>query len=203
LRILKTIVASAIAVAATGASAASFTQASGFGVANVGNSCELLQNTTAFATGTVLDGSMAGVENCVGWFQVDLDVANGLITLTGLEHGNYEFGFLEITGITEVTILSLSTLSYTSLFDPDYYADPAVYGGIPAPVLSFTGSSIRIDFSTLGETPPQFTYDGDGGTAVFAFNAGNPIPEPATWGMMILGFGLVGSALRRKSMLAA
>lgn len=27
---------------------------------------------------------------------------------------------------------------------------------------------------------------------------GNPVPEPATWAMMILGFGLIGSAMRRR-----
>ncbi|MBK6298156.1 MAG: PEP-CTERM sorting domain-containing protein [Sphingomonadales bacterium] len=26
-----------------------------------------------------------------------------------------------------------------------------------------------------------------------------PIPEPATWGMMILGFGVIGAAMRRRS----
>jgi hypothetical protein len=26
------------------------------------------------------------------------------------------------------------------------------------------------------------------------------VPEPATWAMMILGFGMVGSAMRRRNM---
>ncbi|QTD57656.1 PEPxxWA-CTERM sorting domain-containing protein [Parasphingorhabdus cellanae] len=36
----------------------------------------------------------------------------------------------------------------------------------------------------------------------FAFNTNNinvsAVPEPATWGMMIFGFGMVGGALRRR-----
>ncbi|MCS6986475.1 MAG: PEPxxWA-CTERM sorting domain-containing protein [Sphingomonadaceae bacterium] len=28
--------------------------------------------------------------------------------------------------------------------------------------------------------------------------AGRAVPEPATWGLMIAGFGLVGAALRRR-----
>ncbi len=72
---------------------------------------------------------------------------------------------------------------------------------------------------------------GYSGTAFFRFDAGNlvgglnkigfnrgglsnarlystgtfvspPVPEPATWGMMLLGFGIVGSALRRRRTLA-
>ena len=32
-----------------------------------------------------------------------------------------------------------------------------------------------------------------------SFIATNYVPEPATWAMMIFGFGLVGSAMRRQS----
>ena len=43
-----------------------------------------------------------------------------------------------------------------------------------------------------------------GGPAVLAFNvnggpAGGGVPEPATWGMMLAGFGLVGAGMRRRA----
>ncbi|WP_380877701.1 hypothetical protein ACFB49_13910 [Sphingomonas sp. DBB INV C78] len=34
----------------------------------------------------------------------------------------------------------------------------------------------------------------------FVFGASSPVPEPATWAMMISGFGLVGGAMRRQRM---
>lgn len=34
-------------------------------------------------------------------------------------------------------------------------------------------------------------------TLVFSANAVAAVPEPATWGLMLLGFGLVGTAMRR------
>jgi phosphoglycolate phosphatase-like HAD superfamily hydrolase len=42
-----------------------------------------------------------------------------------------------------------------------------------------------------------FTSLGNTDRALFALTAG-PVPEPATWGLMILGFGVVGSALRSR-----
>ena len=37
----------------------------------------------------------------------------------------------------------------------------------------------------------------------FVGDAVGGVPEPATWGMMIVGFGLVGAAARRRKALAA
>ncbi|MDW8414264.1 MAG: PEPxxWA-CTERM sorting domain-containing protein [Thermaurantiacus sp.] len=33
---------------------------------------------------------------------------------------------------------------------------------------------------------------------IYSAMAGRAVPEPATWGLMIAGFGLVGAALRRR-----
>ena len=40
-------------------------------------------------------------------------------------------------------------------------------------------------------------------TLVVRFNAGGAVPEPATWALMITGFGLVGATLRRRRAVAA
>ena len=54
---------------------------------------------------------------------------------------------------------------------------------------NFSGSSIFFDVS--GQDPA-------GGQTVFAVGVA-AVPEPATWGLMILGFGAMGFALRRRS----
>lgn len=46
----------------------------------------------------------------------------------------------------------------------------------------------NIDFGAY-----TLTFDGPG--EIFADN-GSAVPEPATWGMMLIGFGLVGASLR-------
>jgi hypothetical protein len=56
----------------------------------------------------------------------------------------------------------------------------------------------RLDTGLLADGSYTLTFVGNGsgsfGGAV-AFSAG---PEPATWGMMLLGFGAVGFAMRRR-----
>lgn len=181
--------------------AALFTQGHGFGGFGGGFSeCYSASTTSAFATGLAFDASPGG--GCVGYFDVLIDTTAKTITLRGEEHGNYESGYLEITGITEELITSLTTISSDGLFDPDHYGSPALYGALPTPVLSFTGSSIRIQFSAFGDAPPQFTYDGDGGTAVFSYGSTTtPVSAPGSLLLVAAGFGLM--ALTRRTGSAA
>ena len=44
----------------------------------------------------------------------------------------------------------------------------------------------------------DFTADNAGGVSLAIDQVTSAVPEPATWAMMILGFGLVGGALRRR-----
>jgi hypothetical protein len=180
------------------AHAATFTSESGFGPLSGLSSCKSGSNTGAFATGTVLDASNYS-GNCVGFFGAQLDTLAKTISLSGLAVGNYESGFFEITGITGPAITGLSTVNLGGLFDPNAYG-----GGfatdVPTPVLSFTANSIRIEWSSIGNAEPndQFAYgvfNFDPSSSVFSYSTA-AVPEPATWLMMILGFGLVGGAMR-------
>lgn len=48
------------------------------------------------------------------------------------------------------------------------------------------------------EDPQVGGYESDNHTVGYFINKGGVVPEPATWAMMILGFGLVGFAARRR-----
>lgn len=178
------------------AHASSFVAQNGFGQYGSGfNPCLTASSNNPFATGTQLSSSDYG-SGCVGGFSVAVDTAAKTITLNNFQAGNYETGVLDITGITQTSITGLSTISSSGLFDPNFYGDPSTFGGIPTPALSFTADSIRILFSSYGGTTGQFTY-GQTGTAVFSYSTG-AVPEPATWGMMLAGFGMIGFAARRR-----
>lgn len=64
---------------------------------------------------------------------------------------------------------------------------------------SFTSNSV--DFSTfyLGYQPGTNVTQ----TAQLSFAAPAAVPEPATWAMMLLGFGAIGFAMRRKAKASA
>lgn len=54
------------------------------------------------------------------------------------------------------------------------------------------------------EDPRTGNYESDNHTiGLFNTITGNPVPEPATWAMLIAGFGMVGHAARRRRRIAA
>ena len=63
-------------------------------------------------------------------------------------------------------------------------------------VLRFLGTFNTVSFTDTSESWHGLTV-GIGGVAAPA------VPEPSTWAMMIAGFGIVGSALRRRNLRAA
>lgn len=94
------------------------------------------------------------------------------------------FGIAPGTGIVDVAaFLDLSARSGASL---NYGATGALlFGALPTGV-SFTSESGVFK-------PGMLALPGQGGA----------VPEPATWAMMILGFGMAGSALRRRRFVVA
>lgn len=65
--------------------------------------------------------------------------------------------------------------------------------------LAFEGSGI-IRFNGYDPTPGVFSFTAQG-TQITSFSASAisaAVPEPATWAMMLLGFGAIGFAMRRR-----
>jgi hypothetical protein len=57
------------------------------------------------------------------------------------------------------------------------------------------------EFGSLVGTPGDFVIHGNGLSTADTFSlivSAGPIPEPASWAMMIAGFGLIGGAMRRR-----
>ena len=56
----------------------------------------------------------------------------------------------------------------------------------------------------FGALPGGLSYTSESGTFLTGLGGvvGGGVPEPATWAMMITGFGLIGMAMRRRRVLA-
>lgn len=151
--------------------------------------CNTASSSGPFNTGQVITHNSSG---CQGGYSVFLDTAAKTITFTTAlaPFADYRFSEFVVSGITETTITSLSTLQINPLFNTT--ENPA-----PVPQLSFTDSSIRIFFGERSSSAPIFDFSTNGGQAIFAYNAvSSAVPEPATWAMMLLGFGFVGGVMR-------
>jgi hypothetical protein len=81
----------------------------------------------------------------------------------------------------------LSIIDYSD-FSPLFVADgPQLYlGTVQAPVFT-TGIFQLVEYEGAGRY-----------TLTIANAAAAPVPEPASWAMMLAGFGLAGTALRRR-----
>jgi hypothetical protein len=69
--------------------------------------------------------------------------------------------------------------------------------GDPDGQTAFSWTLAQVQVNTDGSTTPTI-YPGPGGGAP-ALTISTPVPEPATWVMMIVGFGAVGLGLRRRT----
>lgn len=125
---------------------------------------------------------------------------------------------MDVEGVTWITVdftdLGLSLVFNTEFSSPTWSGNP--FNGLVFTGSGFSGltSATLLDSTTFGGG--AFTQAGielvgnqlrlnwagvpysDGQRLDIAFTAG-AIPEPATWAMLIVGFGFVGATLRRRA----
>lgn len=118
-------------------------------------------------------------------------------------HGYAEPGTFDVSGLTSLSFIwgSVDPSNVLKLFDVnnnlvqswsgndllgDTSGSPTSANGNPLIKLVFApGEAGRLEFST-----DQIAFE----TGTFSLG----VPEPGTWALMILGFGLIGGALRRR-----
>jgi hypothetical protein len=128
---------------------------------------------------TVRASSLGWEFGLVGTLPVATIVAPGLDPLTAHLRNDYVLAPAALwsngDGFQLMLAYNVSTFEETDPPDPTYYEHPASFGGSTA--------SVNSTFRLLYDYTP--------------FSA--PVPEPMTWALMIGGFGLVGSSLRRRA----
>ena len=169
-------------------------------VGGVGSSCVDLDGSTG-------NGGILVTKNAFSYAAGD--VVSLVLQLSGSQRGSASDGFSYGFRTGDGSSMTFSNVFYSSLFL-----------GSVGPV-SYTGTALPVSASTAGTTgydtmSVSFTATSAGSIRGFvgtdsADNIGpildnfriditpGAVPEPATWAMMIAGFGLVGGALRRRA----
>jgi hypothetical protein len=119
---------------------------------------------------------------------IDLTAIGDIVNISLLWGSVDEYNTLEFLAADGTTVLA--TFVGLDIFNP---ANGARNDPNTNPIVSFnlTGSDVT-DFSFLRLTSTQNAFEIDN----IAVNSG--VPEPATWGMMLLGFAGIGMAMRRR-----
>lgn len=115
-------------------------------------------------------------------------------------------GFLIITFTSVVSNLSLGYDNYGDLYLGDTIKAYGL-GGTLLETLSPTPGIADYNLETISFTSSGISYveiQQQRNDWLFAvdnirFDAGGAVPEPASWALMIAGFGLVGAAMRRRA----
>lgn len=197
---LKTLIGLSAALAASAASAATFIFAPGSGALGAGE--VLLADFNTPANDALVSGS--------GFLFLTGNSAQGALPAAG-DHSRY----LSVTGNGSASIAFAAALTGFSLD----IGSVDSYNGIRLAFAgggfqTFTGSQLVANADgnqLLDRTNGRFSFfaTGDERIAELTFLSGrnsfeldnlavSMVPEPATWGLMLIGFGLVGYAVRRR-----
>lgn len=130
-----------------------------------------------------------------GFYSVNAYNGPGTISLAG-------FGAISSLSFIWGSVDSYNTLSFlnsvgntiysitgTQLLGSGANGDQTAPTTNPLVTFTFTGQDRNVAFMRLGSTGDSFEIDN---------LAIAPVPEPATWGLMLLGLGLAGAGLRRR-----
>jgi hypothetical protein len=176
-------------------------------------------DSVASANAVNTAGSASAIEHVSATFS---SAASGVFVFTGnttaivSPTGSYADAYNDNSyGFYTFTVDNSSTFSLTSavsvpynfsagLFDNDtgnyIFFDHVDVGASRSTTLS-TGNYSLLFYSELSD----FTYQGGegessgNGTGSFSFAIASAVPEPSTWGLMLLGIGLTGGLLRLRA----
>ena len=135
------------------------------------------------------------------WFHPgDADNLSAIMTFTAPQTASYAFDvFFERADVTENAGdgVLVSLFQNTQLLSQSVLGTTYLNGFSGAGALSLAqGDTLSFVVARRGD----YTYDSTGVRATVSTAAVTaPVPEPATWAMMIAGFGAVGFAMRRRN----
>ena len=151
-------------------------------------------NCAGYFDGNVLNSGNASASLQALGYTTNLDVIAAAVTALG---GTFSGTLVGVTGGTVVGDINTflgSTNGFTGVqiigihYGEGSTQDDATVGNMTA--------FYKIDF---GSTPTKLSVNLRGLSNAYIFSSAPSVPEPATWAMMLLGFGGIGMAMRRRN----
>lgn len=124
------------------------------------------------------------------------DISNGTNLSDSFTFNLADNSFVDSALIT-VSLNGNQNIDFTSvLLDGHPFTqtspDPTEVWSLPSTFFSAGPKTILVNYNASGTTPDELaSYSG-------VLNVAPAVPEPATWALMIGGFGLIGAAMRRR-----
>lgn len=143
-----------------------------------------------------IDDIVPNAEACVGYFD-----GNVLNTSVGGAAKADEVAALNALGLTG-SIFVLEKLDGSGNFVTPLngltYIGVHYGNGTTAPINNRGGVTAFYRFNA-GVNLDEITFNNGSVSGVVLYSTGPAVPEPATWAMMLSGFGLMGAAMRRRT----
>jgi hypothetical protein len=161
----------------------------------------------------VATASPDAVGNYAAYFVGDFSVNESISQLTYLKVGNYRVGFSYY--LTQNGLNNAGNASFDATIIGLKVASTAINSSSPAKVWQYASGVGQI--TKAGYYDTAFVFNSNAFPSkdividqVFALPTTDPanviipptptfVPEPETWGMLVLGFGLIGMASRRRA----
>jgi hypothetical protein len=167
-------------------------------VASPASAVVIFGDTTGGAT---YNRALSGIPP-TGYSAVGTDVHYQVTSFTVTTSGNYDF---LVTGLNPATWDTFLGLHATS-FDPSDALFNAVAYNDDYPTIGLSGFTVALTAGTSYFAVVSGFENDDFGTYSLSITGpggvvtgGGGVPEPASWALMIAGFGLVGGAMRTRS----
>lgn len=117
------------------------------------------------------------------------------------QNGNYYVSGIPFPSFTGPGTTGYQTASGTlSANDFTLYNFLTLSFGVGHPDFSTSGTNFQLGIVSIGNNNSAATNESDFDNLLFSIN---PVPEPSTWALMLLGFGAIGLATRRQRRSAA